>query len=116
MNKAEDIATEIIATYHNILKDKVTFASFYLQELDGAIDGNSDSKAWAESKGLHPSWYKGALNTDDESADNVQMAIAMKVMNAKGNERDSPNSEKGGSARAKLKRDVVDLIYKRYIA
>ena len=107
MNKAENIATEIIATYHNILKDKVTFASFYLQELDGASAGNKDSKAWAESKGFHPSWYKGALNTDDESADNIQMAIALKVMNAKGN-------EKGGSARAKLKRDVVDLIYLWY--
>ena len=101
MNKAEDIATEIIATYHNILKDKVTFASFYLQELDGASAGNKDSKAWAESKGFHPSWYKGALNTDDESADNVQMAIAMEIMTS------------GTSSMSKLKRDVVDLIYKR---
>jgi len=104
MSIANEIAEEIMSRYHHDLKDRALFASFYLQELDGAKDGNKDSKAWVKSKGFDRGLYKNALDTDDESADNVQMALAMKIM-----------SSVTLSQRPKLKRDVVDIIYERYV-
>jgi hypothetical protein len=103
MSIANEIAEEIMSRYHHDLKDRALFASFYLQELDGAKNGNKDSKAWVKSKGFDQGLYKNALHTDDESADNIQMALAMKIMSS------------GTSSMSKLKRDVVDIIYERYV-
>jgi hypothetical protein len=103
MSVANEIAEELMSRYHHDLKDRAVFASFYLQELDGAKDGNKDSKAWVKTKGLDRGLYKNALDTDDESADNLQMALTMKVMGV------------AEGSRPRLKRDVVDIIYKRYV-
>ena len=107
MSNSKEIVDGIVNKYHDTLKDKVVFASFYLQELDGASRGGPASRAWAKSKPFDPGWYSGALDTDDENADNVQMGI---ILMMKKDNKNLSNLE-----RSQLKMSVMDELYKRYV-
>jgi hypothetical protein len=67
---------EFVSKFKNILSDPETKHSFYMQELDGASQGNTASKEWVDSKGIDPSEYVNALwKEENEDAEALQMNI-----------------------------------------
>jgi hypothetical protein len=67
---------EFVSKFKNILSDPKTKHSFYMQELDGASQGNTASKEWVDSKGINPSEYVNALwKEENEDAEALQMNI-----------------------------------------
>jgi len=92
---------EFVSQFKNILSDPETKHSFYMQELDGASQGNAMSKKWVDSKGIDPSEYVNALwEEENEDAEALQMDIvAWQMRRSKSNE-----------ARAIERRALVDAL------
>lgn len=72
--RVDEVSDIFVERFYNILMNRKSRHSFYMQELDGASSGNQESQDWVKSKNIDSSEYKG-FDDEDMDAEKVQMAL-----------------------------------------
>ena len=72
--RVDQVSDIFVDKFYNILMNRKSRHSFYMQELDGASKGNQEAQDWVKAKDIDPSEYKG-FDDEDMDAEQVQMAL-----------------------------------------